>query len=58
MTDLSFLTRDAFDRVRAVGGDADATLTLLADMCRLNTLVEKTINQAEKQAERQAGTEA
>ncbi len=39
MADLSFLPREAFDRVRAVGGDADARLGLLADMCRLNTLV-------------------
>ncbi len=39
MADLTFLPRDAFDRVRAVGGDADATLGLLADMCRLNTLL-------------------
>ncbi len=28
-----------FDRVRAGGGDRDATLELLADMCRLNALV-------------------
>jgi transketolase len=41
VTDLSFLPREAFDRVRAVSGDADpdAVLALLADMCRLNTLV-------------------
>jgi transketolase len=29
----------AFDRVRAGGGEPDAVLALLADMCRLNTLV-------------------
>ena len=31
-------TRD-FDRVRAAGADRDATLAVLADMCRLNALV-------------------
>ena len=39
MADLSFLPREAFDRARAVDGDADAVLGLVADMCRLNTLV-------------------
>jgi transketolase len=39
VADLSFLPQDAFDRVRAAGGEPDAVLALLADMCRLNTLV-------------------
>ena len=39
MADLRLLPKIAFDRVRASGGEPDAVLTLLADMCRLNTLV-------------------
>jgi len=36
---LAFIGRDSSDRVRAAGGDFDARLALLADICRLNTLV-------------------
>ena len=40
MLDLALIPRSDFDRVRAATeGDADARLSLLADMCRLNTLV-------------------
>ena len=40
MPDLALIPRSEFDRVRAAADiDADARLTLLADMCRLNTLV-------------------
>jgi hypothetical protein len=39
VTDLRFLPRDAFDRVRDADGDRDTRLAVLADMCRLNALV-------------------
>ncbi|CAN5275739.1 transketolase [soil metagenome] len=40
MLDLALIPRSDFDRVRAATeGNADARLSLLADMCRLNTLV-------------------
>jgi len=39
VADLTFLPRDAFDRVRERAGEDDARLGLLADMCRLNALV-------------------
>ena len=38
MPELTLVPRTAFERVRAVGGDRDATLALLADMCRANAL--------------------
>ncbi len=38
MTELVLIPRSEFDRVRAVGGDRDTTLGLLADMCRANAL--------------------
>jgi transketolase len=36
---LELIPREEFDRVRTAGADADATLGLLADMCRANALV-------------------
>jgi transketolase len=36
---LSMIPTSEFDRVRAGGGERDAVLGLLADMCRLNALV-------------------
>ena len=40
MPELALIPRSELDRVRAAGDvDADARLALLADMCRLNTLV-------------------
>jgi len=39
MAQLAFIGKDSVDRVRAAGGDADARLALLADICRLNALV-------------------
>jgi transketolase len=36
---LQLLPRSEHDRVGAAGGDRDLTLSLLADMCRLNALV-------------------
>ncbi len=39
MTKLAFIDKDSIDRVRSSGGDLDARLALLADICRLNALV-------------------
>ncbi|CAN5225203.1 transketolase [soil metagenome] len=39
MLQLQLIPKTEFDRVRASGVDRDAALVLLADMCRLNTLV-------------------
>ena len=39
MAQLSFITKDDLDRVRAATGDGDVRLALLADICRLNALV-------------------
>ncbi len=39
MPELKLIPTSDFDRVRAAGADRDATLELLADMCRLNALV-------------------
>ena len=36
---LNLIPKSEFDRVRTAGAGRDATLALLADMCRLNTLV-------------------
>ncbi len=36
---LAFIDKDSSDRVRTAGGDVDARLGLLADICRLNALV-------------------
>jgi len=36
--ELSVIPTSEFDRVRVAHGDSDATLALLADMCRANTL--------------------
>jgi transketolase len=38
MVELSLIPRREFDRVRGSGRDRDATLALLADMCRANAL--------------------
>ena len=39
MATLQLLPKPELDRVRAAGGDPDARLALLADVCRLNALV-------------------
>ena len=39
MTQLAFIEQEAVDRVRGADGDPDARLALIADVCRLNTLV-------------------
>jgi transketolase len=39
VTQLAFVEKDAVDRVRAAAGEEDARLALIADVCRLNTLV-------------------
>ena len=39
MPQLHLIPKTEFDRVRACRGDREATLALLADMCRLNALV-------------------
>ena len=39
MLEVRLIPQSEFDRVRAAGADPDATLALLADMCRLNALV-------------------
>ncbi len=38
MLELRLIPRVEFDRARAAGGDRDATLALIADMCRANAL--------------------
>jgi transketolase len=38
VAELTLVPRDAFERVRGAGADRDATLALLADMCRANAL--------------------
>jgi transketolase len=38
MVDLELIPRTEFDRARAVSADPDATLSLIADMCRANAL--------------------
>jgi transketolase len=37
--ELAFISTASIDAVRSAGGDADARLALLADVCRLNALV-------------------
>ena len=39
MVQLAFVGRESVDRVRVAGGDSEASLALLADICRLNALV-------------------
>ena len=39
MPDLRLVPKSELDRLRAAGGDRDASLALLADACRLNALV-------------------
>jgi transketolase len=36
---LQFISKESVERIRAAGGDADALVALIADVCRLNALV-------------------